>query len=130
MIKADCNKLPATVQQEQVDSRDGYWRKPDILIGANYFLDLIQFESIIAMESGFSLVFTKLGPMITGTGYINQLCNHKKGSTYPQIATRPTKTAPLIISDGDVPDINFWQLELLGTSGNWNCWAYMNHSCL
>ncbi|VDN00459.1 unnamed protein product [Onchocerca ochengi] len=115
MIKTDCKKLPVMVKQEQLDSRDGYCKKLDILIGDNYFLDLIQFESIIAMESGYSMVLTKLGPTIIGTGYINQPYKHNKGSIYSKITTLPTKTAPLILNEGDAPDVdNFWKLELLG----------------
>ncbi|VDP15778.1 unnamed protein product [Onchocerca flexuosa] len=47
MIKTNYKNLPVMVKQEQLDNRDECWKKHDILIGANYFLDLIQFDSII-----------------------------------------------------------------------------------
>ncbi|VBB27217.1 unnamed protein product [Acanthocheilonema viteae] len=67
--------MPRMISQEQLDEASGYWKQPDLLTGADYFLRLYVAErsgfEIHNMKSGFYLINTKVGPIITGSGYTN-----------------------------------------------------------
>uniref|UniRef100_A0A1I7VVH0 DUF1758 domain-containing protein n=1 Tax=Loa loa TaxID=7209 RepID=A0A1I7VVH0_LOALO len=50
--------------QKQLDDSEGYWRRPDIIIGADHFFEFMQPYKVHRMSSGFYLLQTKVGPVV------------------------------------------------------------------
>ncbi|EJD76719.1 pao retrotransposon peptidase [Loa loa] len=46
------------IRQKQLDESEGYWRRPDIIIGADYFFEFMQPYKFHRMSSGFYLLHT------------------------------------------------------------------------
>lgn len=49
------------------------WEKPEILIGFDYVYKFIQWGKAEVMKCRFSSINSKIGPMIAGVGFIEQL---------------------------------------------------------
>lgn len=81
------------------------WKQPDILIGANHFFQFINFDKAENLQSGFTLLHTKVGPILAGSGYT------KKISPNSRMSSQIVYAANTI----NVPDLDqFWKLELIG----------------
>uniref|UniRef100_A0A1I7V662 DUF1758 domain-containing protein n=1 Tax=Loa loa TaxID=7209 RepID=A0A1I7V662_LOALO len=97
--------IPSVMEKNhQLEGLTFYQKKTDILIGADYFLKFIQLEKIQRLNSGFSSLHTNLGPMICGSGYLEEI---------KQITHNPVKFK-YIASVRRVPNIDqFWKLECI-----------------
>uniref|UniRef100_A0AAF5PKS5 DUF1758 domain-containing protein n=1 Tax=Wuchereria bancrofti TaxID=6293 RepID=A0AAF5PKS5_WUCBA len=94
-----------TSNEFQIQNLTNYWKKPDVLIGADYFFKFISLREIKELKSGHMLVQSKVGPMIVGSGDIKKLC---KNELYPKEVVYSTNTN--INSELE----NFWKLETIG----------------
>uniref|UniRef100_A0A1I7VPN2 Integrase catalytic domain-containing protein n=1 Tax=Loa loa TaxID=7209 RepID=A0A1I7VPN2_LOALO len=91
--------------QKQLDDSEGYWRRPDIIIGADHFFEFMQPYKVHRMSSGFYLLQTKVGPIITGCGYTNMSC---KSDSFNINSINVTT----VITNQDIDQ--FWKLEVIG----------------
>ncbi|KAK6114386.1 hypothetical protein QQG55_55835 [Brugia pahangi] len=81
------------------------WKQPDILIGANHFFQFINFDKAENLQSGFTLLHTKVGPILAGSGYTKKISPNSRMSSQIVYAANTIK----------VPDLDqFWKLELIG----------------
>ncbi|VDO47322.1 unnamed protein product [Onchocerca flexuosa] len=90
---------------EEFEDLISYKKQPDILIGADYFFKFIDLQDKRELHSGYTLVQSKVGPMIVGSGYIDKLRNSK------------SHLLSIICSVGANPNLdleNFWKLEMIG----------------
>uniref|UniRef100_A0AAF5PI96 DUF1758 domain-containing protein n=1 Tax=Wuchereria bancrofti TaxID=6293 RepID=A0AAF5PI96_WUCBA len=91
---------------EQLNELHGEWKKPDLLIGANYFFNFIEPSKAKRINSGFYLVEAEVGPIVAGYGQINNA-----NSNIMQVEIAIVFTA----INRNVPDVDqFWNLELTG----------------
>ncbi|KAL3993731.1 hypothetical protein ACH3XW_18775 [Acanthocheilonema viteae] len=56
--------------EEQFETLTNSWEKPDILIGADNFFKFISLQNLKKLQSGYTIAQSKLGPMIVGSGNI------------------------------------------------------------
>uniref|UniRef100_A0A1I7VBF1 DUF1758 domain-containing protein n=1 Tax=Loa loa TaxID=7209 RepID=A0A1I7VBF1_LOALO len=91
--------------QKQLDDSEEYWRRPDIIIGADHFFEFMQPYKVHRMSSGFYLLQTKGGPIITGCGYTNMPC---KSDSFNINSISVTT----VITNQDIDQ--FWKLEVIG----------------
>uniref|UniRef100_A0A1I7W2I4 DUF1758 domain-containing protein n=1 Tax=Loa loa TaxID=7209 RepID=A0A1I7W2I4_LOALO len=91
--------------KEQCEDLTSHWDKPDILIGADCFFKFVDLQDKKELRSGYIMVHSKVGPMITGEGYIDELCN-SKGHSIPIICSMYTNPNSELEK--------FWRLEMIG----------------
>ncbi|VDN54053.1 unnamed protein product [Dracunculus medinensis] len=117
------NSLPV-IPLDQLDIPNRSLRcveRPDILIGADYFSQFIPFKQCQVIRSGFSLINTKVGPILassgdatrppkfTGVTTISNCKDITPTSEWPQ-RTPTTVSVNSITTDID----RFWKLEVIG----------------
>uniref|UniRef100_A0AAF5PJA6 DUF1758 domain-containing protein n=1 Tax=Wuchereria bancrofti TaxID=6293 RepID=A0AAF5PJA6_WUCBA len=90
-------------RQKQLDESEGYWRRPDIIIGVDHFFEFMQPYKVHSMLSGFYLLHTKVGLIITGCGYTNMTC---------ELDSLNSINVTTVITNPDVDQ--FWKLEVIG----------------
>ncbi|MCA4774573.1 DUF1759 domain-containing protein, partial [Wolbachia endosymbiont of Mansonella perstans] len=91
--------------KEQCEDLTSHWDKPDILIGADCFFKFVDSQDKKELRSGYIMVHSKVGPMITGEGYIDELCN-SKGHSIPIICS--------VYTNPNSELEKFWRLEMIG----------------
>ncbi|MCP9260848.1 Pao retrotransposon peptidase family protein [Dirofilaria immitis] len=112
VIKSNYQDLPSMISLEQLD-HGGDWRRPDILIGADYFFDLMSPYEFYKTSSGFYVIFTKVGPIVTGIGYIKDYCSSKTSDRIDKISVEDkTMKVGNVTTTSDIEQ--FWKLELIG----------------
>ncbi|MCP9261215.1 Pao retrotransposon peptidase family protein [Dirofilaria immitis] len=110
VIKSNYQDLPRMISLEQLD-HGGDWKRPDILIGADYFLTL-SYE-FYKTSSGFYVILTKVGPIVTGIGYIKNYCSSKTSDKIDKISVEDkTMKVGNVTTTSDIEQ--FWKLELIG----------------
>uniref|UniRef100_A0A1I7V6B3 Reverse transcriptase domain-containing protein n=1 Tax=Loa loa TaxID=7209 RepID=A0A1I7V6B3_LOALO len=82
---------------------DGYWKQPEIFIGVKDFFKFIKLDAAQELESGFLLLRAKLGPMLAGNGYIN---NIRKASATPITSAVSCMASVTSHDDIDQPNEN------------------------
>ncbi|KAL3993990.1 hypothetical protein ACH3XW_19895 [Acanthocheilonema viteae] len=88
--------------KNQIRNLRSHRKKPDISIGTDYLFGFIRMENTRQLESRFTLLNTEVGPIIVGSGYINELDTRH---------TFLTKTS----QKHHAPDIDqFWKLDCIG----------------
>ncbi|MCP9262732.1 Pao retrotransposon peptidase family protein [Dirofilaria immitis] len=65
VIKSNYQDLPRKISLEQLD-HGGDWKRPDILIGADYFFDFVSSYEFYKTSSGFYVILTKDKTMKVG----------------------------------------------------------------
>uniref|UniRef100_A0A1I7VZM2 DUF1758 domain-containing protein n=2 Tax=Loa loa TaxID=7209 RepID=A0A1I7VZM2_LOALO len=91
--------------KKQCEDLTSHWDKPDILIGADCFFKFVDSQDKKELRSGYIMVHSKVGPMITGEGYIDELCD-SKGHSIPIICSVYTNLNSELEK--------FWRLEMIG----------------
>uniref|UniRef100_A0A1I7VG88 DUF1758 domain-containing protein n=1 Tax=Loa loa TaxID=7209 RepID=A0A1I7VG88_LOALO len=91
--------------KEQCEDLTSHWDKPDILIGADCFFKFVDSQDKKELRSGCIMVHSKVGPTITGEGYIDELCN-SKGHSVPIICS--------VYTNPNSELEKFWRLEMIG----------------
>uniref|UniRef100_A0AAF5PJS5 DUF1758 domain-containing protein n=1 Tax=Wuchereria bancrofti TaxID=6293 RepID=A0AAF5PJS5_WUCBA len=90
-------------RQKQLDESEGYWSRPDIIIGVDHFFEFMQPYKVHSMLSGFYLLHTKVGSIITGCGYTNMTC---------ELDSLNSINVTTVITNPDIDQ--FWKLEVIG----------------
>uniref|UniRef100_A0AAF5PLL4 DUF5641 domain-containing protein n=1 Tax=Wuchereria bancrofti TaxID=6293 RepID=A0AAF5PLL4_WUCBA len=98
------------------------WKQPELIIGVDYFFKFISLEKAQTINSGFSLINTIVGPMITGRGYINKHPNRQRSNHLNKVVTQSTccsvqneDQTTITPINSDIPEIDrFWKLEFIG----------------
>uniref|UniRef100_A0A1I7VV19 DUF1758 domain-containing protein n=1 Tax=Loa loa TaxID=7209 RepID=A0A1I7VV19_LOALO len=86
----------------EISNLRSYQKQPDIIIGADHFFDFIHMNNAQQLKTGFTLLNSKVGPIIAGSGYINELCRRHIFATK-------------IFQENRTPDIDqFWKLDCIG----------------
>uniref|UniRef100_A0A1I7V5F9 Integrase catalytic domain-containing protein n=1 Tax=Loa loa TaxID=7209 RepID=A0A1I7V5F9_LOALO len=80
MVTVDDKNISSIMERKNLKGIDGYWKQPEIFIGVKDFFKFIKLDAAQELESGFLLLRAKLGPMLAGNGYIN---NIRKASATP-----------------------------------------------
>ncbi|VIP00293.1 Uncharacterized protein BM_BM17196 [Brugia malayi] len=94
-----------TSNEFQIQNLTNCWKKPDVLIGADYFFKFISLREIKELRSGICWFNQKLVLIIAGSGDIEKLC---KNELYPKEVVHSTNAN--INSELE----NFWKLETIG----------------
>ncbi|MCP9259467.1 Pao retrotransposon peptidase family protein [Dirofilaria immitis] len=112
VIKSNYQDLPRMISLEQLD-HGGDWKRPDILIGADYFFDFMSSYEFYKTSSGFYVILTKVGPIVTGIGYIKNYCSSKTSDRIDKISVEDkTMKVGNVTTTSDIEQ--FWKLELIG----------------
>ncbi|VDO47821.1 unnamed protein product [Onchocerca flexuosa] len=76
---------------EEFEDLISYRKQPDIMIGANYFFKFIDLQDKRELHFGYTLVQSKVGPMIVGSDYVDKLRNSKShpSSIICSVCTNP-----------------------------------------
>ncbi|MCP9265665.1 Pao retrotransposon peptidase family protein [Dirofilaria immitis] len=112
VIKSNYQDLPRMISLEQLD-HGGDWKRPDILIGADYFFDFMSPYEFYKTSSGFYVILTKVGPIVTGIGYIKNYCSSKTSDRIDEISVEDkTMKVGNVTTTSDIEQ--FWKLELIG----------------
>uniref|UniRef100_A0A1I7VRF8 DUF1758 domain-containing protein n=1 Tax=Loa loa TaxID=7209 RepID=A0A1I7VRF8_LOALO len=90
--------------KEQCEDLTSHWDKPDILIGADCFFKFVDSQDKKELHSGYIMIHSKVGPMVTGEGYIDELCN-SKGHFIPIICS--------VYTNPNSELEKFWRLEMI-----------------
>ncbi|VDM98376.1 unnamed protein product [Onchocerca ochengi] len=90
---------------EEFEDLISYKKEPDILIGDDYFFKFIDLQDKRELQSGHTLVQSKVSPMIVGSGYIDRLCNSK---------SHPSSIMCSVCTNPNLDLENFWKLEMIG----------------
>lgn len=112
VIKSNYQDLPHIISLEQLD-HGGDWKRPDILIGADYFFDFMSPYEFYKTSSGFYVILTMVGPIVTGIGYINNYCSSKTSDRIDKTSVEDkTMKVGNVTMTSDIEQ--FWKLELIG----------------
>ncbi|MCP9256852.1 putative Reverse transcriptase [Dirofilaria immitis] len=112
VIKSNYQDLPRMISLEQLD-HGGDWKRPDILIEADYFFDFMSPYEFYKTSSGFYVILTKVGPIVTGIGYIKNYCSSKTSDRIDKISVEDkTMKVGNVTTTSDIEQ--FWKLELIG----------------
>uniref|UniRef100_A0A1I7VHU3 DUF1758 domain-containing protein n=1 Tax=Loa loa TaxID=7209 RepID=A0A1I7VHU3_LOALO len=65
--------ISSVMERKNLEGIDSYWKQPEILIGVKDFFKFIKLDGAQELEPGFLLLRTKLGPILAGNGYINNI---------------------------------------------------------
>ncbi|VDK17639.1 unnamed protein product [Anisakis simplex] len=93
---------------QTIISPKGTWQHPQILIGADHFYDFILPVNTRRLSSGFQMVNSTVGWMLTGKGIMKEKHRNKQFLVQPLIVN----TVGMKKIDDDID--NYWRLELIG----------------
>lgn len=91
-----------------VSPSDATWGNPDILLGSDLCFEL--FPSTTKTPSGFTIVETSVGPILTGKGFLSK--GTAKATAFPVLTCSALETTTRQQAE------DFWQLETLGITDN------------
>ncbi|EJD74283.1 hypothetical protein LOAG_18382 [Loa loa] len=87
--------------------KNDYWKQPETLIGVKNFFKFIKLDVAKELESGLLLFRIKLGPMLAGNGYMDNICKASAALVNSAVSCVPNATTHEGID-------HFWKLKLLG----------------
>ncbi|VDN04296.1 unnamed protein product, partial [Onchocerca ochengi] len=75
VVEINDKNISSIIERKELDGIKSYWKQLEILIGIKDFFKFIKLDKAQELESGFVLLQTKLGPILAGNGYMNNIHN-------------------------------------------------------